>query len=242
MWPVLRSKKVDLLNPLFIFLSLCYPSWEAWKLVNSILSISSFLYVTRLEKYESWSTQSSLYLPFSLLHFLWSMKVDQLNPLYIFLSLCEPSWEAWKLVNSLLSIYSFLYVTVLRSKKVDLTNSSLYLPFSMLPILRDVQSFIEKERLQTLICWLLKLDTPMDLTSPFFTSSSMASQVVVGWVSSNLHRDSGITILSFSATYIVIDSLVIVSYFNFLILLYIEPLYFARGVLYFRCIWTYIFQ
>ena len=38
----------------------------------------------------------------------------------------------------------------------------------------------------TLICSLLKLETPMDLTSPFFTSSSMASQVVVGWVSSNL--------------------------------------------------------
>jgi hypothetical protein len=31
-------------------------------------------------------------------------------------------------------------------------------------------------------------------------------------------------------------------YFNFIIKLNIELLYFAKGVLHFRCIWTYIFQ
>ncbi len=86
MLPVLRSMKVDLLNPLFIF----------------------FLYVTSLEKYESWSTQSSLYLPFSMWPVLRSMKVDKLNPLWIFLSLCYPLEMYSMKVDLLTPLYIFL--------------------------------------------------------------------------------------------------------------------------------------
>jgi hypothetical protein len=102
-------------------------------------------------------------------------------------------------------------LSVLRGMKVDLTHSSLHLPFSMLHILRGVQSIIQKEGYTNLDLLTVEVGHTDGLDESFLHEflHGQPSRRRVGVVKP-AQRQRQRTILSFSATYIVIDSLVII--------------------------------